>query len=157
MKPHDFLSIINSNSVVILKGFGDIDRWKPVWPGLTFQGHSRSKTMAPNETSCMSSHPSSIVTLWLSWKDLEIEAIETEQKINGHTCCPLSFLSAPSLKEIQPVLFELQLQVCLHPRWPPGRHFEWYQKSIQRAYSPGHTWSWSKQKPPIARAGAKNE
>ena len=25
----------------------------------------------------------------------------------------LSFLSAPSLKEIQPVLFELRLQVCL--------------------------------------------
>ena len=41
-----------------------------------------------------------------------------------------SVLSAPSLKEIQLVLFELRLQVCLHPRWPPGRHFEGYQKSI---------------------------
>ena len=28
----------------------------------------------------------------------------------------LSFLSAPILKEIQLVLFELRLQVCLHPR-----------------------------------------
>ena len=36
----------------------------------------------------------------------------------------LSFLSAPNLKEIQVVVFELQLQVCLHPRWPPGRHFD---------------------------------
>ena len=44
-----------------------------------------------------------------------------------------SVLSAPSLKEIQLVLFELRLQVCLHPRWPPGRHFERYQKSIRRA------------------------
>ena len=35
-----------------------------------------------------------------------------------------SVLFAPSLKEIQLVLFELRLQVCLHPRWPPGRHFE---------------------------------
>ena len=47
---HDFLSIIKSNSVVILNRFGDIGHWKPVWPGSTFQGHSRSKTMVPNET-----------------------------------------------------------------------------------------------------------
>ena len=38
---YDFLSITNSNSVVILNKFGDIGHWKPVWPGLTFQGHSR--------------------------------------------------------------------------------------------------------------------
>ena len=31
-----------------------------------------------------------------------------------------SFRSIPSLKEIQLVLFELRLQVCLHPRWPPA-------------------------------------
>ena len=41
-----------------------------------------------------------------------------------------SVLSAPSLKEIQLVLFELRLQVFLHPRWPPGRHFERYKKYI---------------------------
>ena len=36
-----FLSITNSNSVVILNRFGDIGQSKPVGPGLTFQGHSR--------------------------------------------------------------------------------------------------------------------
>ena len=52
---YDFLSIINSNSVVILNRFVAIGHWKPVWPGLIFQGHSRSKTMFPNETSYMTS------------------------------------------------------------------------------------------------------
>ena len=44
----------------------------------------------------------------------------------------LSFLSAPSLKEIQ-LVFELRLQVCLYMYIQDGRHFEWYQKSIWRA------------------------
>ena len=32
--------------LVILNRFGDIGHWKPVWPGWTCQGHSRSNTMA---------------------------------------------------------------------------------------------------------------
>ena len=54
---------------------------------------------------------------------------QTENKWAYMLAIP-SVLFAPSLKEIQLVLFELRLQVCLHPRWPPGRHFELYQKSI---------------------------
>ena len=69
---YDFLSIINSNYVVILNRYGDIGHWESVWPWLTIQGHSRSKTMVPNGTSYMTSYQSSIVTLWLSWIDLEI-------------------------------------------------------------------------------------
>ena len=60
---YHFLSIINSNSVVILNRFGDIGHWKPVWPGLTFQGPSRSQTMVPNVISYMSSYPSPIITV----------------------------------------------------------------------------------------------
>ena len=69
---YDFLSIIYSRAVVILNRFGDIGHWKLAWPGLTFQGHSRPKTIALNETSYMTSYPWPIVTLWLSWIDLEI-------------------------------------------------------------------------------------
>ena len=48
---------------------------------------------------------------------------QTENKWAYMLAIP-SVLFAPSLKEIQLVLFELRLQVCLHPRWPPGRNFE---------------------------------
>ena len=59
---YDFLSTINSNFVVILNRFGDIGHWKPVSPGLTFQGHSRSKKRVPNETSYMTSYMWIMVT-----------------------------------------------------------------------------------------------
>ena len=53
---YDFLSIFNSNSVVILNRYGDIGHWKPVLPGLIFQGHSWSKKTSLNETSHMTSY-----------------------------------------------------------------------------------------------------
>ena len=135
---YDFLSITNSNSVVILNRFGDIGHWKPVWPGLTFQlrGHSRSKKTVPNETLYMTSYMWLMVTNPLSctiFRDIGQNSVimgvkkqiwppcrhfwnRTENKW-AYMLALLRFLSAPSLKEIQLVLFELRFQVCLHPRW----------------------------------------
>ena len=39
-RPYDFISIINSNSAVILNRFGD-SAIEKLCPGLTFQGHSK--------------------------------------------------------------------------------------------------------------------
>ena len=76
MKPYIWLPTHHSNSVVILNRFGDIGHWKPVWPGLTFQGHStwRSKTMAPNETSYVTHHHDmSRKSCWLLKMDKTID------------------------------------------------------------------------------------
>ena len=51
MSPNERPYMTSYPSVVISNRFGDIGHWKPVWPGLTFQGHSRSKTMALNKIS----------------------------------------------------------------------------------------------------------
>ena len=192
-----FLSIINSNSVVILNRFGDIghwkyvtwidlsrslevkdngskwiphygtymtsypspivifwlswidldiDHWKPVWPGLTFQGHSRSKKTAKWNFihDFLYVNNGNWPLILHNFRDISQNSVmgvktkiwppcrhfldQTENKW-AYMLALLSFISAPSLTEIQLVLFELRLQVCLHPRWPPGRHCE-YQKSI---------------------------
>ena len=48
----------------------------------------------------------------------------------------LSFLSAPSLKEIQLVLFELRLQVCWHPGPSPQAAILDYIKNLFDVHNP---------------------
>ena len=142
--------------------FGDMGHWTRVWPGLTFQGHSKSKKTVPNETSYMTSY------MWLIPYLAQFSRYRPKQCYHGvkkqiwlpcrhfwnrtenkwaHMLALLSFLSAPSLKEIQLVVVRVTAPSVCSKCAPSARPPFWMISKIYLTciiLRPLYTWSWCK-------------